>query len=67
MEYTWSLNNGTKTNGTPNGNLLIAAENLKLNGTKTNFTLEIVLAQVTPAARFQFSKADVIVGTGITG
>jgi hypothetical protein len=64
--YTWSLNYGTKTTGRPNGNLLIAAENLTLDGLRAVFTLEIVL-EYTPGSRFQFSKADVVVGTGMTG
>jgi len=67
MEYTWSLNYGTKTNGKPNGNLLIAVENLKLEKYRKQFTLEITLTQFNAAARFRFNKADVIVGTGVTG
>jgi len=67
MEYTWSLNYDTKTTGKPNGNLLIAAENLKLDRYRTHLTLEINLAQFTSAARFLFNKADVVVGTGMTG
>ena len=71
MEYTWSLLSRSKTNGKPNGNLLIAAENLKLDpyrdAFRESFTLEIVLTQFKSGARFQFNKADVIVGTGMTG
>jgi len=67
MEYTWSLNSGSKTTGKPNGNILIAVENLKLENYRTYFMLEIKLAQFTSGARFQFSKADITAGTGMTG
>ena len=67
MDYTWSLNYATNTKGKANGNLLIAAENLKLGTDSKYFTLEIDLAQFKSGARFQFSKADVVVGTGMTG
>ena len=67
MEYTWSLNYGTKTTGKPSGNLLLAAENLKLDRYSTHFTLEINLTQFKSGARFQFNKADIVVGTGMTG
>jgi len=59
MEYTWFLDYDTKTIGKPNGNLLIAVENLKLDQYKTQHTLEIDLTQFKSTARFQFSKADV--------
>jgi hypothetical protein len=67
MEYTWSLDYGTKTTGKPNGNVLLAIENLKLASYSTHFTLEIDLTQFGSGATFQFSKADVVVGTGMTG
>jgi len=67
MEYTWSLDYGAKTKGKPNGNLLLAIENLKLDRYSTQFKLDIKLAQFAFGARFQFSKADVVVGTGLTG
>ena len=67
MRYTWSLNHDGTTDGKPNGNLLIAAENLKLNSFYSSFSLEIKIAQFAPGARFQFGKADVVVGTGMTG
>jgi hypothetical protein len=66
MEYTWSFNS-TKMTGQPNGNLLIAAENLTPERFKPYFTLQIDVVQFTPGARFQFSKADIMVGTGMTG
>jgi len=68
IRYTWSINDGKSTDGKPNGNLLIAAENLKLDPFYySSFSLEIKVAQFAPGARFQFGKADVVVGTGMTG
>jgi len=67
MKYTWSLNYRRTTTGKPNGNLLIAAENVKPDPFWGCSTLEIYLTQIKSAARFQFNKADVIVGTGMTG
>jgi hypothetical protein len=67
MQYTWSLDYNPGTKGTPNGNLLIAAENLRVEPFGSYITLEIDLAQFTSGAQFQFSKADVILGTGLTG
>src|SRR5260370_32260752 len=65
MDYTWTVESslyytsGTKK-GTPNGDLLISAHEI-------GFTPEIALAQFTSGARFQFSKAGVTSGTGLTG
>ena len=67
MQYSWSLNDAKKTIGQPNGTLLIAAENLKLDRFSTSFTLEISLTQFGAGKRFQFNKADVVVGTGVIG
>jgi len=67
MEYAWYLDYDKKVIGKPNGNLLIAVENLKLDQYKTQHKLEIDLTQFKSTARFQFSKADVVVGTGVTG
>jgi len=67
MEYVWSLDSGPKTTGKPNGNILIAAENLKPGPYDTSFRLEVVLTQFKSGARFQVNKADVIFGTGMTG
>jgi len=67
IRYNWTINHGETTDGKPNGNLLIAAENLKLNSFYSSFSLEIKVAQFAPGARFQFGKADVVVGTGMTG
>lgn len=67
MQYTWSLNYAKKTTGIPNGSLLIAAENLKLERSRTHFTLDITITQFAAGARFQFNKADVVVGTGMIG
>jgi hypothetical protein len=44
MKYTWSLNYGTKTTGRPNGNLIIAAENLRLDRFRSYFTFQIGIA-----------------------
>ena len=69
MEYSWSLDFGKKTKGTPNGDLLIVAENLDIDHFWTPHThgLEIDTAQFISGTRFQFNKADVVVGTGMTG
>ena len=67
MQYTWSLDYGTNTAGKPNGNVLIAAENLQLRPFMSSFMLEIDISQFKSGARFQFSKADVVAGTGMTG
>jgi hypothetical protein len=67
MQYAYSLNYAKKTTGTPNGNLLLALENLKLDRYRDHFTLDIALTQFAAGARFQFNKADVVVGTGVTG
>ena len=67
MQYSWSLNDAKKTIGQPNGTLLIAAENLKLDDFSPSFTLEISLTQFGAGKRFQFNKADVVVGTGMIG
>lgn len=67
MQYSWSLNYARKTTGQPSGTLLIAADNLKLDKFRDYFTLEITLTQFAAGARFQFSKADVVVGTGMIG
>ncbi len=67
MQYSYSLNYAKKTTGLPKGTLLIAIENLKPDKFRDHFTLEITLAQFAAGARFQFSKADVVVGTGMIG
>jgi len=67
MQYSWSLNYAKKGVGTPNGNLLIAAEDLKLDRFRSESTLEITLTQFATGARFQFTKADIVVGTGVIG
>lgn len=67
MQYSWSLNYAKKTIGQPNGALLIAAENLKLDKFRNYFTLEISLTQFGAEKRFKFNKADVVVGTGMIG
>ena len=66
MEYSWSLNSGNKINGTPSGNLLFMAENL-INDRWYPYTLKINIAQFISGARFQFNKADIVMGTGMTG
>jgi hypothetical protein len=66
MQYAYSLNSAKKTVGIPNGNLLISIEGLKLER-RTHFTLGIDLTQFAAGARFQFNKADVVVGTGLIG
>ena len=67
MQYSWGLNYAKKAIGQPNGALLIAAENLKLDKYRNYFTLEISLTQFGAGKRFQFNKADVVVGTGMIG
>ena len=67
MQYSWSVNDAKKTIGQPNGTLLIAAENLKLEDFSPSFSLEISLTQFGAGKRFQFNKADVVVGTGVIG
>ena len=67
IQYTWSVISGKKTTGAPNGNLLIVAENLIIDRFKTRYTLEIEISQFISGARFQFNKADIVVGTGMTG
>ena len=67
MQYSWSINYGPSTDGKPNGTLLIVAENLEPSYFFSSFSLVIKVAQFAPGARFQFSKADVVVGTGMTG
>ena len=67
LEYSWSLNFGKTVNGTPNGNLLIAAENLITDRFSTPYTLEVDIVQAISGTRFQFNKADVVVGTRMTG
>jgi hypothetical protein len=65
MNYSWSLGSGT-TPGTPRGDLLIHAEGFSLTTYRSDFTLTISLSQYVSGARFQFSRADIVVGTGMS-
>ena len=68
MKYSWSIDNVINTDGKPNGTLLIAVENLTPEDLLASYSsLLTTVAQFAPGARFQFSKADVVGGTGMTG
>jgi hypothetical protein len=65
--YSWAVNSSMRWDGKPNGNLLIAAEDLKFDESGYPHKLDIIVHPMKSGARFQFNKADAVLGTGMTG
>ena len=69
IEYTWTLGSNGWINGTANGNLLIMVDDINhgIHFPPYSQFLRIEITQFISGARFQFNKADIVVGTGMTG